>query len=86
MKEKLKVTIRDSAHWVCPEDKDIVQINVNKASEILEKLIEEKACKFSEWMSSLIISNYKSGGNWYMTDHTIKSSEFLFKKFLEQDS
>ena len=33
--KKLKSLIRNSSHWVCPDDKDVVQLNVNKLAKII---------------------------------------------------
>ena len=48
------------------------------AAEITEQI----AIEFAEWLSSLIISNYKSGGNWYHKG-MIYSSNMLFQEFLK---
>jgi hypothetical protein len=43
---------------------------------------KEIACRFAEWMSKAIESNFKSGGTWFVNGE-LKSTEFLFDKFLE---
>lgn len=41
------------------------------------------ALKFAEWMSSLIESNYKSGGNWYCNGE-IKTTEQLYEMWMKE--
>lgn len=52
--------------------------------------MEEKniACKFAEWLSAGIVSNYKSNGTWFVgvsrfAPSGFKSTEQLFNKFME---
>lgn len=49
--EELKNTLRKSAHWICPEDGDIVQLNVNKALDAIRVEQEQQLkafCKYCE--------------------------------------
>lgn len=38
---------------------------------------EELMIKFTEWMSGAILSNYKSGGNWFVEGRVTTSLELL---------
>ena len=50
----------------------------------LKKEIEEISCKFAEWMSSAIASNYKSGGTWVINFKGINNTKFKTTKQLFQ--
>lgn len=62
-----------------PEDKVPNYVGfASKSAEITEQI----AIEFAQWLSGLIISNYKSGGNWYHKG-MIYSTNMLFQEFLK---
>tara|TARA_R110000868_G_C10729521_1_gene751490 strand:+ start:433 stop:900 length:468 start_codon:yes stop_codon:yes gene_type:complete len=54
------------------------------SDEEIEKIPLEDALNFTEWMSSLINSNYKSGGNWYLKGEIVTTIELYNKWHKEQ--
>jgi len=54
-------------------------------TKICVEIAENFAKGFAEWMSGLISSNYKSGGNWFVKGDIKTTDELLeiYKKTLE---
>lgn len=64
-------------------------LSFDQAKEQVERLNgvslrQLTATRFAEWLSGLIISNYKSRGNWYIKGKGFEKSDKLFNEFIKE--
>lgn len=67
---------------ICSESNYSAVLGENEAASKSAEITKQIAIEFAEWLSSLIISNYKSGGNWYHKG-MIYSTNMLFQEFIK---
>jgi hypothetical protein len=73
-RDKLKEALRRSAHWVCPEDKDIIQLNVNTAADRILPTLKEEKLTFQKALEKLI--------NQYSQENGSDTPDFMLAEYL----
>ena len=76
--------IEDSLNVVIALEGIVLQEHCDKAKEALKQLqsesrmySEDEVKGFPEWMSGLLISNYKSGGTWFYNNKFYTTNQLL---------